>query len=83
MIELNDGMAYVYDKGMTIKQTLDTIRAMGLSARYNSEYKEYRITVKGLKPAMSEACAYYTNDSNDAIGTAQCMLKEHGIKNDN
>jgi hypothetical protein len=54
---------------MTINQTLKAIKALGLTARYNPEYQEYRINIPGGK----EATAYYTNDSEDAIKTAESM----------
>jgi hypothetical protein len=64
---------------MTILQTLTAIREMGLSARHKDG--EYRITIKGnYSPRIKESIAYYTNDSEDAIGTAKCIAKENGIE---
>lgn len=69
------GMTYVYVYGMTIKQTLHTIKTEcpSLTARYNSEYREYRITTKSGTIDEREAHACYTNDSQDAIDTARHM----------
>ena len=68
-------MAYALEYGMTIHQTLTTIKQMGLSARYNSEYKEYRVTVKTTDHKRAEDIAYYTSDSQDAIDTAKKMIE--------
>lgn len=61
------GMCCALYRGMTINQTLKAIKALGLTARYNPEYQEYRINI----PNGKEATAYYTNDSEDAIKTAE------------
>ena len=63
---------------MTIKATLATIRAMRMSASYRAEYREYRITFPAYEmPSATrrEDCACYTNDAQDAIGTATAMRK--------
>ena len=62
---------------MTITQALQTIRQMGLSARYRDN--EFRVTIKGFTPKIQEAIAYYTNDAQDAIDTAKCIAKENNI----
>ena len=63
---------------MTIKQTLQTIKALSPSLRpsYNSEYKEYRIRIAGHPQAD-----YFTNDSQDAIGTAMDLLAVYTKEN--
>ena len=48
---------------MTIKQALTLIRALGIPASYNSEWKEFRIS--GPEPMT-----YYTDDRFDAVYTA-------------
>jgi hypothetical protein len=72
----------------TIKQTLSTIRAMGLAARWSSNGREYRVTwphhyikeTYGLQDRdareKGESLAYYTRDPQDAIDTAKKMVKE-------
>lgn len=63
---------------MTIKATLAAIRAMRMSASYRAEYREYRITYPAYEmPSATrrEDCACYTNDAQDAIGTATAMRK--------
>lgn len=65
---------------MSVKSTLATIRRIGLSARYNGDTKEYRVTypldsdlrrVDAIRKAEDQA--YYTNDAYDAISTALRM----------
>lgn len=53
----------------TNKQVLDMIKGLGLSARFISEVKEFRINLKG----GSESTAYYTGDKQDALNTAAAM----------
>lgn len=57
---------------MSIKTTIASVRALSprLSCRWIAETKEYRVTVDG-----SEAAACYTQDAEDAIGTAEAMVK--------
>ena len=62
---------------MTIQQTLQTIKALGLSARWSSEYREFRINLKG----GSEATAYYTESAIDAITTAKKMADREFVDN--
>lgn len=59
---------------MTIQQTLKTIKSLGLSARWNSEHREYLINFIG----GSESTAYYTDSAIDAIGTAKKMVDING-----
>ena len=54
-------------KRITIKETLETIKAMGLKARYLSEYKEYVVDDNGS--------TYHTDDAQDAIDTAYAMAE--------
>lgn len=56
---------------MTQRQTMDAIRALGLSVR-RTEHGEYRVNFK----SGTEGTAYYTTDAEDALGTARAMLKE-------
>lgn len=58
---------------MTIKQTLAQLRAMGCKARYDIDWKEYRVTLPDLSPEREEAIAYYTSDSEDALHTGAAM----------
>jgi hypothetical protein len=58
---------------MSIKQTLAQLRAMGLKARYDIDWKEYRVTLPDPDPAREEAIAYYTSDSEDALHTGAAM----------
>ena len=52
----------------TIKDTLSAIRALGLTANW-TQFAEYRINFVG----GDEATAYYTNDAEDAVKTAEHM----------
>ena len=56
---------------MTKLQTLQAIRALGMTARWSSEFQEFRINFRG----GMEATAHYTNDADDAIGSAQDMMQ--------
>lgn len=61
---------------MTRKDTLDAIKALGMSARYSTEWGEYRVTLRAEdEPSRErrEAMAYYTDDAKDALGTARAM----------
>lgn len=58
---------------MSIKQTLAQLKAMGCKARYDSDWREYRVTLPGLDPQREEAIAYYTSDSEDALHTGAAM----------
>lgn len=59
---------------ITVKETLATIRNLGISAMYNSEYREYRINYRLDDPRRTEMSSYFTNDAEDAIATARVML---------
>jgi hypothetical protein len=37
---------------------------------------EYRVSYKGLRPEREEAMAYYTDDGEDAYGTAGTMSRD-------
>lgn len=60
---------------MTIKQTIAAIKAIpGMTARCVDG--EYRVTFTEGSNATREAMAYYTDDAQDAIGTARAMSSE-------
>jgi hypothetical protein len=63
---------------MTIAQTIQAIKAIDpiLTARYISETREYRVSIRGVSQQANENIAYYTEDSDDAIATAKAMLSE-------
>jgi hypothetical protein len=54
---------------MTIKEAKARIRPLGLVLRNDIEAGEYRVNYRGGR----EATAYYTNDLDDAVNTAQAM----------
>jgi len=56
----------------TVKQTIDAVRALGLTCTRTS-FGEYRINFPA--PRGDEATAYYTEDADDAIGTAMSMAQ--------
>ena len=58
-----------------IKATLQAIRALGCTASYRNEGKEYRVNLPS--PKGTEATAYYTNDADDAIATARHMAENN------
>jgi hypothetical protein len=55
---------------MSIRSTLESIRGLGCTARYLSALREFRVNI----PSGSELTAYYTDDPQDAIGTARQMV---------
>lgn len=65
----------------TVKATLAAIRALGLSATHTDG--EYRVAPRvdvcagatlAARRDRQENAAYYTNDGEDAVGTAKAML---------
>lgn len=59
---------------MTIQQTIQAIRAMGLSCNWNAEYQEFRVNyAKRFDSRWTKDSAYFTNDKDDAIATAKVM----------
>lgn len=56
----------------TKKQFFEAIKGLGnITARYDSDLKEYRVNLRGGK----EATAYYTDNRDDALDTARAMSK--------
>ena len=65
---------------MTQRETINAIKALGLIVRYSSEFSEWRVTIPapfGMShnDAMNyqENVAYYTDDAEDTLHTAQYM----------
>lgn len=56
---------------MTVKQTIKAIRALGLTCT-RTTHGEYRINLL-MSNGGTEDTAYYTDDADDALGTAQFM----------
>lgn len=52
-----------------IEDTRKAVQALGLTCSWDSYAREFRINYQG----GVEATAYYTNDHEDAVGTAQAM----------
>lgn len=75
---------------MTRQQTIDTIKALGLRCSFRDG--EFRIApnlgplpmgrgAQALQCEREEAGAYYTNDKEDALGTAKLMAAlSEGLK---
>jgi hypothetical protein len=63
---------------VTQRETLDAIRALGLKARFDHANREWRVwpSIEGF-PDAEEAAAYYTDDAEDALYTAQAMAKTY------
>jgi hypothetical protein len=59
---------------MTQAKTIAAIKALGLHARCLDG--EYRVALKDDKGYSIEASAYYTDDEDDAVGTANAMILE-------
>lgn len=60
-------------KGMSIKTTLQAIRAARMTAAYNHSTREFRVNYRGGK----EETAYYTHSADDAVITARKMRDAH------
>lgn len=60
---------------MTIKQTIDLVRAVGMTCKWQSEYREYKINYSPNDARWSVDGAYFTDDSADAVATARRMAE--------
>lgn len=63
-------------KGPTVKETLATIRALGLTANYRSVYREFRIDYRigdARRTAGPFGTSYFTDCKADAVATAARM----------
>lgn len=69
---------------MTQRETINAIKALGLIVSYSSEYGEWRVAFPMPPHAWEdheyelvkqEEGAYYTDDAEDALHTAQCLAK--------
>lgn len=62
---------------MNQKQTFSAIRAMGLTASFNTRTREYRVTFPSwlMDRERQESEAIYETDALSAIGTATDMRK--------
>lgn len=60
---------------MTIKATLAAIKAENMAGSWDAAVSEYRVTFPAseMNAERREACASYTGDAADAIGTARTM----------
>lgn len=58
---------------MTLRAAQAAVRALGMVLTSHPELGEYRLNFKG----GTEATAYYTNDLDDAIATAEDMAQRH------
>ena len=44
-----------------------------IKCQWDGYLGEFRVTLDGLSKEREEACAYYTDHFEDALGTARCM----------
>lgn len=58
-------------RGMTNLEVFKTIRAMGLAVAYRDG--EWQIDYRREDARRSAESRYFTDDKQDAIGTARCM----------
>ena len=58
---------------MTKAETVKTIRAMGLSCNWNSEWREFCIDYRRQDGRYTTQSSYHCSDSDDAIATAEIM----------
>lgn len=68
------GMANAFSYGMTKLQTINTIKGLGLTARWNSEYHEFVINYRRDDSRRTELSDYHTDDAQDALDTARAMI---------
>jgi hypothetical protein len=68
-----------FDMTKTKKDTLKAIRDLGLTARYQPEYGEWRINYKQTDERWTEDSAYYTTWDDDALKTAQFMAEGQNL----
>lgn len=57
---------------MTLRDAKLTVATLGLTLRKREG--EYRVTVRTTDHELAERMAYYTNDINDAVATAQLIV---------
>jgi hypothetical protein len=48
------------------------VKELGMKLSLNRDYNEYRVALPG---ANAESSAYYTDNLEDAIGTAKAMIQ--------
>lgn len=60
-----------------VKATSKTLTFVSITRK--SGYDEFRVSYRGLLPERTEATAYYTDDADDAIGTAQTMERDYWL----
>lgn len=58
---------------MNRNETIAAVKALGLKCAYLRQTGEYRVAHAGLTRDREEAGAYYTDDKEDALGTARLM----------
>jgi hypothetical protein len=58
---------------MTVKETLAKLKALGCKARWDMDWREYRVTLPNLSHEREEAIAYYTSDPEDALATGEAL----------
>jgi len=60
---------------MTNQQLTTQVKALGLAVKWLPEWNEYRLTDPTLSKARQEDVAYYGNDKDDVLLTAQTWAK--------
>ena len=68
------GIVHAYVKGMTKATALTLCKALGMSARYISDTREFRIVPNTTPLAHREDRAYYTDCPFDAVYTAVSLM---------
>jgi hypothetical protein len=58
---------------MRVKDVQTSVRKLGLTCSWNSDFKEFRVDYKRDDPRWTSESSYHTNDSDDAVGTAKLM----------
>lgn len=58
---------------MTKRQTINAIKALGLTARWSVEWQEFIVNYRIGDPRRTSDSSAHTSDASDALGTAQVM----------
>jgi hypothetical protein len=66
-------------RGLSKSDAMKQIRALGAFVQWIPDIEEFRVNI----PTGNEDTAYYTNDAQDAVGTARMMLQRYYAKKHN
>lgn len=64
---------------LTKAQTVAEIRALGLTAKWSTEYQEWTVNYRLDDPRRTKESSYHTDDNVDALATAIRMKAWSGV----